>query len=343
MVGKRKYILGLLIIISHVLFAQSDDFETIMSNGISDFGRGHYDEALTWFNQAYKLDKGSNKVCYELATTHLALNNNEDAVIYSGKILVKGGGYKEDAILINGSAWENIGRRKRAQKIYRQGIKEYPDSYLMHYNLALSLFKDKDYDNAQKYTIKAIELYSAHASSHLLLSYIMFDKGERIKSMLPLYYFLLIEQDSERTTTAYDLLSTLWDQGVRKNGQREIQLVNAGFQHSEFGKAELAVSLIRTSELSNSEDEASSLYNNRLINFAQNNKTFFKILAESSNDKYGFWWEFYVNFFTKLEENNLSEPFSYFISSCRYNNDVLLWLSDNHQEFERFTAWMEVQ
>ncbi|MCW3807081.1 tetratricopeptide repeat protein [Plebeiibacterium marinum] len=338
-----KVLLGVVIFIASttILRAQDKDFESIISRGIAEYDIGNYEEALNFFKQAYKYDKHSDLACYELALTHLALNQNEDAAVLSGKLLSKEGEYNEDAYLINGSAWENLGREHRARKTYKEGIGKYPSNYLLRYNLALSLYNDKEYEEAQEYAINAVELAPDHGSSHLLLAYIMFDKGERVQSMLPLYYFLLIEQDSERSTTAYDLLNALWEQGVRVKGQRDIKLVKAGFHYNDFGAAELAISLIKAGE---DNVELADLYGEGscLISFAKNNKTLFKILGESAIDKSGFWWEFYVNFFTKLEKNNLSEPFSYFISNCKYNEEVLLWLSDNHKEFQRFTTWMEV-
>ncbi len=321
------------------LDSQTKDLETIISRGIGEYEIGNYEEALNFFKQAYKYDKTSDIACYELALAYLALNDNVNAAMYSGKILTrKGAEYKEDAYLINGSAWDNLGREHRARKIYKEGIKKYPGNYLLRYNMALSLFNSKQYDEAQEYAISAVEIQPDHGSSHLLLAYIMFDKGQRVKSMLPLYYFLLIEQDSDRSTTAYDLLTSLWNQGITLQGRKEIRLVNAGYKYSDFGSAELAISLMKAAEESNDDIELQ----NELINFAKNNDSLFKLLSESAIDKEGFWWEFYVDFFTKIEENNLAEPFSYFISSCKHNQDVLMWLSDHHKEFQRFTAWMEV-
>ncbi len=325
--------------------AQNSDFDVILSRGVADYEMGKYENALSWFKQAYKMDKTSDMACYELALTYLALRDDDKAAIYSSKLMDKDNEYCEDAYLINGSAWENIGRNEKARRIYKDGLKKFPNNYLLNYNLSLSFFNNKEFKEAQEYAVRAIELYPAHASSHLLLAYIMFDMGERVQSMLPLYYFLLIEQDSERSSTAYELLGALWNQGVRSKGQRDIQLVQSGFNYSDFATAELAVSLIKVNEKINQGElnKEAEIRNNLLVNFAKNNETLFKILEDASQDKSGFWWDFYVDFFTKIENNNLSEPFSYFISGCRYNDDVLLWMSDNHQEFQRFTSWMSVQ
>lgn len=344
MKGNRLLVLLLVIVLNSALFAQSSDFETIVSRGIIDYESGKYESALTWFEQAYKMDKKSELACYQLALTQLALHDDQKAAMYSYKVIERNEEYKEDAYLINGSAWENLGRTEKARRIYKEALKIYPDNYLLSYNLALSFFNDGKYDKAQEYVVRAIESYPAHASSHLLLSYIMFDKGERVQSMLPLYYFLLLEQDSDRSETAYELLGSLWNQGVRTKGQRDIQLVEAGFKYNDFASVELAVSMIKASEsMAKEGNNLSDTSNSLLVKFANNSKVFFKILKDESEDKEGFWWDFYVNFFSKIDKNDLTEPFSYFISSCRYNSDVLLWMSDNHQEFQRFTSWMEVQ
>jgi lipopolysaccharide biosynthesis regulator YciM len=335
---KKRLIIQMLLILSmNGVFAQSNDFETIMKNGAAEYELGNYEEALNFFKQAYRYDKNSNQACYEMALTYLSLGQNEDAAVFSGKIISRGGEYQEDAYLINCSAWENLGREKRAEKLYREGLKKHPGNYLLHYNLALLLYNGKEYATAQSHVIRAIELEPAHASSHLLLAYVMFDQGVRVQSMLPLYYFLLIEQGGDRSSTAYDLLTALWEQGVRMKGRRDIKLVKAGYNYSEFGQVELAMSQIKSEDKELSEDDE-----NYLVKFAEDNTAFFKILSEVSMDKKGFWWEFYVDFFSKLDKNNMSEPFSYFISSCKYNNEVLLWLSDHEEAYQRFTLWMEL-
>ncbi|SMO79702.1 Tetratricopeptide repeat-containing protein [Saccharicrinis carchari] len=326
------------------LFSQSSDFETILTRGISDYETGRYENALSWFTQAFKLKRESNKACYYLSLAHLALENNEEAATYSAKVIKRGGKYSEDAYLVNATVWANLGRNKKARRIYNQALKKYPTNYLIYYNLAFSLHNDKNFEKAQEYATMSIELHPAHASSHLLLAYIMYAQGERVQSMLPLYYFLLLEPESDRSKAAYELLTNLWNQGIRQKGQRDIQLVAAGFHYDDFAQTELSISLIKAAKnIQNERNEAPTSRNNLLVEFAQNNNAFFTILEEASDNKDGFWWDFYVNFFSKLKKNNLNEPFSYYISASRYNDDVLLWMSANMAQFKRFTSWMENQ
>lgn len=338
MLIKRLVTYVLVLFYSVGVFAQLNDFETIMNNGMASYELGNYGEAISFFKQAYQYDKTSNLACYQLALTYLSLREFEDAAIYSGKVISKKGEYLEDAYLVHGSAWESLGRSFRAKKNYQEGLTVFPGSYLLHYNLALLLFDSNEFEEAQAHAISAIEILPAHASSHLLLAYIMFDKGERVKSMLPLYYFLMIEQNSDRSIAAYDLLSTLWDQGVRVKGRRDINLVKAGYNYSEFGEIELAISPVV--EAKKTDEKKVYVPGSRLIKFAENSKTLFKTLSESSTDKDGFWGEFYMNFLSNIENNDISESFSYFISSCKYNEDVVSWISNHSKDFQRFTVWM---
>jgi tetratricopeptide (TPR) repeat protein len=333
---KSKIVFLLFLFLTQYMNAQNSDFDTVLSLGNGEYKKGNYAEAIEYFKQAHKLNRKVDVASYKLALTYLALQDNKNALLYSGNILDKGESYREDAYLINAAAWENLGRKKKAQKTYKKGIKEFPQSYLMNYNLALYLFNIGSLDDAEVFVIRAIELAPEHGSSHLLLSYIMFEKGQCIKSMLPLYYFLLIEQDSDRSLTAYDMLYALWNQGVRNNSRREIKLVEAGFSYSDFGKAELELSLFNS--LKNEGETAKGL-----VDFAGNSKALFRVLKESYLNRSGFWWDNYVDFFLKMEDDNLSEPFSYFISKSRYNEDVLLWLSNHNSEFQRFLNWIELQ
>ena len=346
MTGKGFLVLLVAVGVFLQVKSQNKDFETIISRGVADYESGKYESALSWFNQAYKLDRSSDLACYELALTYLALKDDQSAALYSSKVIDKGGEYVEDAYLINGSAWENLGRTEKARRIYKEALKKYPDNYLLHYDMALSFFNARKYDKALEHVVNAIEIYPAHASSHLLLAYVSFENGERVQSMLPLYYFLLLEQDSDRSLTAYNMLSSLWNQGVRQKGQRDIQLVKSGYKYNDFASAELAVSMINAgasvSDSLNVENMPETR-NSLLAKFVSNSKVLFKILEEESVGKNGFWWDFYGVFFAKVERNDLSESLSYFISACRFNDDVLLWMSDNHKEFQRFTNWMEVQ
>lgn len=326
------------------LNAQHSDFETVLMHGLSDYESGEYKNALSWFQQAYKLNRQSNKAAYYVALTHLALDNNVDAATHSSKVIKRKGDYCEDAYLVNATAWSNLGRKEKAFKILTEASKKFPDNYLIYYNLALTLYKDKNYAKAQEFAIHTIDMYPANAGSHLLLSHIMFAQGERIQSMLPLYYFLLLEPQGQRSANAYDLLINLWNQGMRQKGQRDIQLVKAGYKYGDFAQSELSLSLIETSQNIKTDNLSTTpTHNITLGQFGNRNNALFDILEEASKHKSGFWWDFYVSFFSKIKNNKLTAPFSYYISASRYNDDMLLWMSENESHFNEFATWMEAQ
>jgi len=325
-------LLFVLLICINAVFAQNKDFKTIVSKGQASYELEDYEQALSFFKQAYRINKHSDEVIYYMALSYLALNQNEEAVAFSGKLMEKENEYCLDAYLVSGSAWQKLGREKRSIRMYKEGLKLFPASYLLHYNLALELFNEKSLDEAENHAIRAVELENGHGSSHLLLSYIMNRKGERIKSMLPLYYFLLIEQNSERSESAYDFLQKVISQGAGYQGQKDIRLVKAGYKYMDFGDVELALN-----QMTDKKD-----WEWGLSDFTNQNLQLFSTLSKYSHDKAGFWWNFYADFFVKIEKEKLTKAFSYFISSCKYNKEVLLWMSDNQDDFKRFTEWLSV-
>ncbi len=314
------------------LFGQSSDFDVLISKGTAEYDQGKYSEALEYFKQAYKLDKKSKKACYQLALGYLAVGENENAAIYSGKLMDDENEYRKDAYLLSASAWANLGREYKAKKMYEEGLKLYPSSYLLHYNLALNLNDLKEYDKALFHAESAIELKPDHSSSHLLLAYIMNNKGERIQSMLPLYYFLLLEPSSNRSVTAYEFLERLWNQGVSAKGQKDIRLAKAGFSYNDFAQVELALS----------KDTIEPLPKDPLEKLVHNTKSLFKILSQMSDGKKGIWWEFYVSFYNTLEKEDLTEAYSYYISNCKYNKAVQIWGGKHSGDFQRFMDWAKL-
>ncbi len=311
------------------LYGQSTDFDVLISKGTTAYDQGKYPEALEYFKQAYKLDKKSEKACYQLALGYLAVGENENAAIYSGKLMDDENDYRKDAYLVNASAWENLGRQFKAKKMYEEGLKLYPSSYLLHYNLALTLNDLKDYDKAMDHVEAAIALKPDHASSHFLLAYIMNNKGERIQSMFPLYYFLLLEPSTERSVRAYEFLELLWDKGLSAKEQKDIRLAKAGFSYNDFAQVELTLS----------EAKKQSDSKVPLEKFVNNTESLFHILSEMPEDKKGIWWEFYVKFFNTIQRGNLTEAYSYYISNCKYNEEVKIWSGDHIDDLQRFMEW----
>jgi tetratricopeptide (TPR) repeat protein len=228
------------------------------------------------------------------------------------------------------------GKTRKSIKVYEAALKDY-DHYLLHYNHALSCFNLGKLDKAYESAINAIINNSLHSGSHLLLSKIMDKKGSRIKTVLPLYFFLLIEPNSPKSSSAYDMLISKLDYGIEKRSEKniDISILLNDSDDSDFQAAEMMISLSRASKYTEK-----NIGKSEMELFAENNELIFSVLAKLKKDNMGFWWEFYVPFFYGIVHNEHTEAYSYYISQSSGKQEVDDWLESHREELDNFLNWI---
>lgn len=321
-------------IISYAVLGQDSEVDSLVSIGVVFHDQGEYDNAIETYLEALEIDPNSSLANYEIAYSYLENGNYENAEKYCKIVLDLDNGNQLPAYVCYGNALDMQGKTNKAIKIYESAIKKY-DHYLLYYNHALTCFNNGKTEKAYESAINAINNNPSHASSHLILSKIMESEGIRIKAMLPLYFFLLIEPDSERSEIEYQRLRNYIDQGVDKTSPNNINVTVPMNNDPDFGAAEMMISLSKASD-SIEENQGKS----ELELFAENNDNLFTILGELKKDNSGFWWDFYVPFFYDLAKENLTDIYSYYISQS-LGDEAINWIDENSEEFERFRVWLE--
>ena len=205
----------------------------------------------------------------------------------------------------------------------------------MHYNLALTSYNQNDGKQTEKSLEEALKVNPNHSSSHLLLAYVMNDKGSRVRTLLALYNFLLLEPNSKRSAKAYDMLTKLMHKGVTKSGDNTINIsVDNSKDSDEFRAADLLVSML---EASRNLEENEKKSDEQM--FVENSDSFFKILGELEKKNRGFWWKFYIDFFNDLSKAKHTEALCYYISQSADKEVVKTWLGDNKSKVKDFSDW----
>jgi len=325
-----------LLILSFSVSAQSNEVENLVREGIAYHDSGAYEKAISVYEKALEIDPKSSLANYELAYTYLSQNNYEKAVEHSKVAIEQKDDHSMAGYIVCGNALDMMGKPDEAIKIYEKGIKDY-DNYLLYYNHALTCFNQGQIDKAYSSAVHAIQNNSSHASSHYILSKILEQEGSRIKAMLPLYFFLLLEPNSQRSVEAYEKLMTFVDQGVTKEGPKNINVVvpvGGKDDNGDFGAAEMMLSLKKASDFT---DDAEG--KTRLELFAETNDSVFKILGELKKKNKGFLWDFYVPFFYDLAKEELTPVYSYYISLSE-GSDAYDWLDEHPDELTRLDQWM---
>ncbi|MCB8999316.1 MAG: hypothetical protein H6540_04505 [Bacteroidales bacterium] len=162
-------------------------------------------------------------------------------------------------------------------------------------------------------------------------------KGERVKSILPLYYFLMLEPNTKRSISNYKSLIEQLGQGIDKKDEQNI---NVNIQLSpttdtDFSAAEMMVSMLAASRYTEKYKDKSDMEL-----FVETNNGIFSVLGELKKDNTGFWWDLYVKTFYDLVQTNNDEAFSYFISKSTNSEDVNKWISENNDKMQNFQDWL---
>ncbi len=320
-----KKILSLFIIfivIAGHSFAQDAVVNGLIADGIKLYDNGDHKGAIGQYKKALLINPRSAYANYELASAYLAVKDYKNAIRYSDKVITGNGGYVDQAYIVKGSALDLSGRPAEALKTYKKALQKYTANHLLYYNLALTAYNLKEFRDTEEALQKALKINPHHASSHLLLGNSMIRQDKKVKGILALYKFLLLEPKGNRAAVA---LKALDDQF--KPGKKTLD------EADEFYTAELM--LVPLGSAGANEANKHKAWH---MLFAEKTNSLFEILGDLKKDKKGFWWNFYVDYFSTLARNGHTDAFSYYITQSK--DDVYTgWMQSNLTKMETFSEW----
>lgn len=320
------------------LFCQSSKIEELIFQGTQLHDKGKYNEAISKYQEALLIDSNSSILCYEIAYTYLAMGKYNEAINYSKKALETANFFQSEAYIVWGTSLDMLNKPDEAIKVYETGLSKFPNYHLLNYNLALTCYNIKNFDKAETAAINAATAKPSHASSHVLLSAILSAKGQRVKSLLAMYYFLMLEPKSQRSAKTFYELRRMLGQGVEKNKEKgvNINLPSNIMLDKEFGSPEMSLSLIVAANLSEVNKDKTEFEL-----FVATTKAFLKSMSRFKENKTGYYWDFYVDKFSDLIKTENTEAFCYYISQSSRFDEVNKWISTNEDKIEKLKAWIK--
>lgn len=329
-------ILGLFLTVR--LFGQKENVTELVSQGTELHDQGKYDLAIAKYKAALDIDKNSTVANYELSFTYMTIEKYDDAIKYSRRVIEQNSDNQQGAYVVLGSSLDLKGKPKDAIKAYEEGLTKFHNSNLLNYNLAYTAYGIGDYSKAEQAAINAIIAKPTHGSSHIILATVMKAKGERVKALLSLYYFLLLEPNSKRSITNLNILKSMLNEGVEKKSGNDINIniPSSASKDSIWGAAEMMVSLLGASRYT---DENKGKSDMEL--FVETNRSLFSILGELKKNNSNIWWDLYVTKFYDLVQSNNYEAYSYYISQSINSIEVNNWIADNQVKMNSFKIWKE--
>ena len=334
--NRRTIIIISLVFLPFFLNAQKESSSELFKQAVELNAEGSYDRAVKMLKKVLEKDKNSPAAQYELAYALLHTGKPKEAVKYSNRIIRQGDSLKLEAYLLLGAAYGQLGDARKSLKIYDKAVHEFPGNNLALFNLGLSYYNNNDLDMAERSLIRSIDVDNSYPGSHYLMAHVMLRKGETVKAMLALYYFLLLEQDTPRAEESYDMLVELWKSGV--NSDDGSKIVSIDKNADDFYKMlDLEIKLKTDSYEGKFEPDE------RLKVFTDNTRMFFNVISQKYKRKIGFWEHTYLDFFNDLNEKGFTDSFAYYISNTKYRPQVLVWLSGHYQNFNQFIKWIELR
>lgn len=323
MIKKNTILFLVFLVVCPALFAQQNNF---IIEGIKMHDKGDYEGAIDFFKKALQSDKNSIQANYEMASTYMAMKDYANALKYADKVIARNLDYVDQAYILKGSALDLSGKPLEAVSTYKMALKKYSKNQSLYYNLALTYFSLKQYKDADEALIRSLKLDQLHASSHFLLGLSQARQGKRVKSMLAMYNFLLLEPKTKRSITAFQTLQDQW-----KNTGKKTTPVNK--EEDEFSTATAMLDVLQDAN----KNEVNKNKSGYLL-LAENTSTIFTILGEEKKGKKGFWWNFYVDYFYTLAGNHHTEALCYYITQS-LDDTYTEWLKDNLKKMEALSEW----
>lgn len=334
---KRLILVFGLFLISSLIYSQSN-VDSLVQIGIQYHDEGQFDKAIESYKTALNIEPNSALINYEISLTYMYMGDYENSILHSDKVIEQNDRYLLQAYITKGSCLDYLGKSDEAIKLFEKGIKKFGDDHLLYYNLGYTYYNLKEYDKAEKALINAINAKSDHASSHLLLGYVMNEKNQKVQSLLCLHYFLFMEPRTERSKTAYNLLLKQFGGNVERDKDKPNQInifIDPNQSESEFAPAAMMISMLEASKaLEENKDKSEDQI------FIENTTSFFKILGELKKKNKGLWWDLYVPLFLEIAESEHIDTYCYFISQSN-NIHSQVWMENNSVKIEQFGKWLQ--
>ncbi|MFK8008684.1 MAG: tetratricopeptide repeat protein [Saprospiraceae bacterium] len=327
-------------------FAQDsneDKIATLVNEGIELHDASNYQGAIQKYQEALEFDSKNLLALAELALTYHLTQKYEDCINVCKKAIKH---HKKNKLLVSvyvtyGNTLDIIGRTKKAKKIYKQGIKKFPDATMLYFNYGITLAKLGDIEESLECFQKSSQLNPNHASSHYVQSLIASDLRMRVPAILSGWRFLILEPTGERAKIMQAGVSNLMKGSAKKTGDNQISitlnsLTTETKKENDFSMVEMIIDLSGAVDLG--EDIVEKTEEEKFVAKVEKICT---MLSEDNSSKKGFYWEHFAPYFKALNDAGHSEALAYLIQLSTNEKTIQNWMEKNGDKVDDFFKWSD--
>jgi tetratricopeptide (TPR) repeat protein len=345
---RLKTILLLLVFTLFVVWVSAQEKESadeLVSEGVVLQDAGRVDSAIAKYHQALALDKDNLLALAEMAYSLLSVNQYDESIHYSKRAIKT---HARDPVLKTvyvsyGNALDGLGKEEKSIDVYNEGIKLFPEYAQLYFNRGISQNELHKTDEAILSFQKSATLNPNHPGSHNALGHVLFNNNN-IPSLLAYCRFMALESGTKRATQNLDNIQKIMSAHVSKKDEGRLSVsINPELidpknknQQNNFSSAELMLAL--SSALDND-----SIYRNKTAveKFIRKFSLLCGYLKETEKDGYGFYWDYYVPYFTEMNDKDFVTAFAYIAFTTSNTPDIVDWLSSHQSEISKFYQWSD--
>ena len=345
----RKFILVLsLPFITHLSFSQNKEgAEKLVKEGVAFHDKGDYEGAISRYDKALALDKDNFLALSEKALTLNAMEKYEESVACCKKVIEANPTEKDmgSVYVTYGNAYDGLKKTDKSLEVYDQGIKLFPDYYQLHFNKGVTLASVKKYDEALLSFQKAVVANPKHASSHNAIGRLLYMNSKRIPALLAYGRLLILEPESKRGKEDLESVRAIMKGNVEKTGRKSVTVnISSDMLGDTTSDGKPNENSFTTTDLILAMDAAQD-FDKKNKNkteveiFIRKFTTVCSSLKETKDKNHGFYWDFYVPYYTEMNDKNLVETFAYIAFATSDDPEVSKWIKSHKAEINKFYDW----
>jgi Tfp pilus assembly protein PilF len=324
-------------------YSKENKIKVLINEGIELHDASDYQGAIEKYLEVLEMDSKNLLALAELALTY-HITQKFSACIKACKKAIKH--HKRDEQLITvyvtyGNTLDIIGNTKKAKRIYKRGIKKFPNATMLYFNYGITLAELADTEKSLECLQRSSQLNPNHASSHYVQSLIASDLRMRVPAILVGWRFLMLEPTGDRAKIMQEGISNLMKGSAKKNGEKGTilkldALMLAGKKENDFAMVEMIIDLSGAIDLGEN-----TLEQTEEAKFIEKINKICKMLSNTDGSNQGFYWEHFAPYFKELYDQGHAEALGYLIKLSTNEETVQDWMEKNGNKIDKLYRWSD--
>jgi hypothetical protein len=285
-------------------------------------------------------DPETLEALYEMAFSYYAKRDLRKTLEIAQKGVTSKNRFRPAFFTLIGNAQDELGNTPAAISAYEAGIRENPAYPLLHFNLGVAYYGQKDWKKARAAFERAVSLRPDHSSGHFYLAKTYEKEAFKVPAFLAYVRFLTLEPTGPRSRAAVESLGKLFNLGYAKEAKTgNVTLTLNTVDKKEEGDFEASELGMLMSQAAGGLDENGKKLGEPAATIKKLSDAIAITVETTKESSQGFAASYYLPYFHALHKSNRSEAACYFVLQSSDVPGVKEWLEKNKTSVDNFLAW----